>query len=183
MYIVISGEVGIYVDGGLSECVARLRENYIFGERALQTQALRGAWVVAHMPTICLALEKSDFNKQIYFRENLQSIVRLQFMIEHPFCEGWPLDRVKIFSRLMSFTKLSACDTIYDIGHHSNVIYFIKSGSIQMESIVEIEHQVKYPTSYNTWEVKKTKSLADYEVRKFHAGEVFGHQEVIEYEI
>ena len=103
MYIVISGEVGIYVDGGLSECVARLRENYIFGERALQTQALRGAWVVAHMPT---------------------------FMIEHPFCEGWPLDRVKLFSRLMSFTKLSACNTIYDIGHHSNVIYFIKSGSI-----------------------------------------------------
>jgi len=36
-----------------------------------------------------------------------------------------------------------------------------------MESIVEIEHQVKFPTSYNTWEVKKTKSLADYEVRKF----------------
>ncbi len=93
------------------------------------------------------------------------------------------MDRVKIFSRLMSFTKLSACDTIYDIGHHSNVIYFIKSGSIQMESIVEIEHLVKFPTSYNTWEVKKTKSFADFEVRKFHAGEVFGHQEVIEFEI
>jgi hypothetical protein len=54
----------------------------------------------------------------------------------------------------MSFTKFSACDMIYDIGQSSNVMYFIKKGSIQMESIVEIEHQVKFPTSMNSWEVK-----------------------------
>ena len=35
MYILISGEVGIYVDEQMNECVARLKENYIFGERAL----------------------------------------------------------------------------------------------------------------------------------------------------
>ena len=75
-------------------------------------------------------------------------------MTEHTFCEGWSLDRVKVFNRLMSFTKFSACDMIYDIGHSSNVMYFIKKGSIQMESIVEIEHQVKFPTSMNSWEVK-----------------------------
>lgn len=108
MYIVISGEVGIYIDEQQSECVARVKENYIFGERALQHQAKRMAWVRAHKPTVCLTLDVVDFNKQIYFRENQGSIVRLKFMTEHAFCEGWHLDRIKEWNHLLSYTKFSA---------------------------------------------------------------------------
>lgn len=52
-----------------------------------------------------------------------------------------------------------------------------------MDSICEIEHINKFPTSNNTWEEKKTKIKTEFEVRKFQAGDVFGHQEIFEFEI
>jgi CRP-like cAMP-binding protein len=38
MYIIIKGEVGVYVDETHSNCIAILKENKVFGERALETE-------------------------------------------------------------------------------------------------------------------------------------------------
>lgn len=49
-----------------------------------------------------------------------------------------------------------------------------------MISQVELEFVNKCPTGFNSWEVKTTKMLVQFPVRKFTAGEVFGHQELVE---
>lgn len=41
MYLVISGEVGIYIDDKHTNCIAKLKENKVFGERALETDEKR----------------------------------------------------------------------------------------------------------------------------------------------
>jgi CRP-like cAMP-binding protein len=48
MYILFSGEVGIYVGDESEKCVAVLKDSKVFGERALETDDKRGATVMAH---------------------------------------------------------------------------------------------------------------------------------------
>jgi len=69
MFIVIKGEVGIYLDEGLKVRLASIKDNHIFGERALLRQIKRTAWAKAHTRTICLTLSTSDFDNQIYYRD------------------------------------------------------------------------------------------------------------------
>jgi CRP-like cAMP-binding protein len=66
MYILFHGEVGIYVDDKFERCVAVLKDNKVFGERALETDEKRGATIIAHQPTTCLILMKNDFVDIIY---------------------------------------------------------------------------------------------------------------------
>ena len=47
MYILFQGEVGIYINANES-CVATLKDNKVFGERALENDDKRGATIIAH---------------------------------------------------------------------------------------------------------------------------------------
>ena len=41
LYLILSGEVGIYMDQELKECIVQLGEKKVFGERALETDDKR----------------------------------------------------------------------------------------------------------------------------------------------
>lgn len=41
MYLLITGEVGVYIDPECKNCIAVLKENKVFGERALETDDKR----------------------------------------------------------------------------------------------------------------------------------------------
>ncbi len=41
MYAILNGTVGIYIDSELKNCIVQLRENKVFGERALDTDDKR----------------------------------------------------------------------------------------------------------------------------------------------
>jgi len=47
MFILYSGEVGIYLDPECQKCVANLQKNKVFGEAALEKNDKRGATVIA----------------------------------------------------------------------------------------------------------------------------------------
>jgi CRP-like cAMP-binding protein len=64
MYILFSGEVGVYLTE--NKCLAQLKENKVFGERALDTKEKRGATIIAHKSTVCLILMKNDYLDIIY---------------------------------------------------------------------------------------------------------------------
>jgi len=76
MYVILLGEVGVYFDDELQNCVVSLGENKVFGERSLQNSEERTANIVAHKVTVCLVLSKSDFNEQVFHIEHLQKVYR-----------------------------------------------------------------------------------------------------------
>ena len=45
MYILITGEVGVYIDEEMKNCIAVLSVNKVFGERALETDDKRYIFV------------------------------------------------------------------------------------------------------------------------------------------
>ena len=63
-------------------------------------------------------------------------------MMNHTFLKGWDLELVKQFNRVMGHSKYSPGDVVYELGQGPDVIYFIKSGSVQMSSKIQIEQKV-----------------------------------------
>lgn len=80
----------------------------------------------------------------------------------------------------MSQTKYSPGDVVYEAGQSSDVMYFIKQGSIMMESVIEIDHINRLPIGKHSSEQITTKFKVGYQVKKFVSGQIFGHQEIIE---
>jgi CRP-like cAMP-binding protein len=81
MYILVKGEVGVYIGAGEDNCVAMLGDNKIFGERALETNEKRGATIKAHKKTITMILNKNDFKEIVYHVKMLQKSQRKEFLI------------------------------------------------------------------------------------------------------
>ncbi len=73
MYIIFEGEVGISINNnGEEKQVAILNANKIFGERALETNEVRGASAITHEPTLCIMINKNDFNDIVYHIKMIQ---------------------------------------------------------------------------------------------------------------
>lgn len=68
MFVIFSGEVGVYIGEENDKCVATLGANKVFGEKALENDSRRGATIIAHTRTVCLTLYKVDYNNIIYVR-------------------------------------------------------------------------------------------------------------------
>ncbi len=81
MYALLDGEVGVYVDSDIQNCIVKLSDGKVFGEKALDTDNyrynfvpdyIRGATIKTHQPTSCLVLHKEDYSNVIYHVKNLQ---------------------------------------------------------------------------------------------------------------
>jgi len=85
MYILVKGEVGVYVDEDLASCIAVLQENKVFGERALQQDEPRGACVRAHKDSLCLLITRKEFKKVVQVIKETQRTRRQSFLSQLPF--------------------------------------------------------------------------------------------------
>lgn len=157
MYIIVKGEVGIYIDPENKNCIAILKENKVFGERALETDdrryvtrihplhVFRGATIIAHEPMLCLVLHRNDFRDVVYHVKLLQKSQRQNYMLTIPFFKDWSYIKLMQLNAILNEQKYSANDIIYDIGSKSAVFYILKAGKLALETIVQIEDQNTYP--------------------------------------
>ena len=66
--------MGIYINEQESS-VAVLKDNKVFGERALENDDKRGATIIAHQPSLCLVLYKKDYKEIIYVKSNFITLI------------------------------------------------------------------------------------------------------------
>lgn len=70
LYIVITGEVGVYLGTDSDVCVGHYINNQIFGEKALISEKQkRTATIKAHKDTTCLVLSRDDFIDKFFHFE------------------------------------------------------------------------------------------------------------------
>ena len=63
-----------------------------------------------------------------------------------PILKDWNLIKLKGFSRLLSEVSFKTEEYIYNIGDLGDNLYIIKSGSVRLEAIFEIERTNIIPT-------------------------------------
>ena len=168
MYIVYSGELGVYVfdkDKANSpspreshRAVAILGANTVIGEQAVVDKfdsGRRNATVLAHSEVVTLKLTKDDYQSILYQHQVMEKMRRLEFLENLPFFAGW--DRVDLldFNVASEELQLTKGTTLYDIGQDPSTFYVVKKGKLTMETIIEIDTYFRYPTNKQSWEVRK----------------------------
>ncbi len=112
MYVIISGECGIYLDDTLTNCILSISDTKVFGEKALETDdkryysslinILRGASIKAHTYTQCLILHKNDFKNVIYHVKMLQKSQRQNFIMQVPLFKDWSFIKIVELNNLLA---------------------------------------------------------------------------------
>ena len=77
MFIIYSGEVGVYTDSEREKCVAVIGKNRVFGETALERNDKRGASIVAHSEVKVLVLNKIYYRSIVLVSKSFIIIARM----------------------------------------------------------------------------------------------------------
>ena len=73
LYIVISGQIGVYADNEMTECVTKLGPASVVGERSFHSRnKFRTKVCVAEVATKCFVISKEDYICKIQFFELMQ---------------------------------------------------------------------------------------------------------------
>ena len=62
------------------------------------------------------------------------------------------------------------------------MFFIVKSGNLEMSTEIEIESFNQFPTEYSTWEILKATRKVKYNMKKLGPGDMFGHEELVNYE-
>jgi len=68
---------------------------------------------------------------------------------------------------------------VYKQGDESSVFYMIRKGSVQVETIIDIDEYNRYPIDIKTWEIVKTTKRIRYKIEELGKAQIFGHNELV----
>ena len=72
-------------------------------------------------------------------------------------------------------------ETVYYSGDSNcDHLYFVYGGKLNVEAIVDITQEVRYPIANKKWRVQNNNYLVSYLVKEISEGEIFGLEELHE---
>jgi len=114
MYVVLIGEAGVYERE--DELLTKLTENRTIGERALRVDEITKYTVVAHKVSVCLSLQRLDFQKQVFHLEHELRIDRFNYFMQLPITQGMEMNEVSDLIGFFITNHYAPTEVIYDIG-------------------------------------------------------------------
>lgn len=143
MFIVLMGEVGLYSD---TKCLRVTIENNTFGEKALDSMELRDRTAVAHKVTVCLTLNKLDYEEKTYIVEDQKQQARLKYLMSHQLCKGWSEQRCRDLNSLMTNKSYGVGDVVYAMGDEPEYLHILIQGALSMTTVVNMTDVNQFPT-------------------------------------
>ena len=83
------------------------------------------------------------------------------------------------FNKEIGIKTYQASECVYAQGDKGNEMFIVRSGTLFMEVIIEVEQYQKHPIGRKKWELTTTVRKFIYRVRTLEAGDIFGHEELI----
>ena len=184
MFVSIQGDLGIYIQDykrSKKPDVVVQRFNAV-GEKALMEEGdCRSATVTAlRNETICLCMHRDDYVKLIRYRKYALKEKSLGYFLQYPLLRKWPRTKVVVLND--SFVEqvfFKAGDIVYDMGQPAQTFYIIKSGELDVETVIQQQRSIKIPINDTAWEIKRQTKILQYRIRTLCAGDYFGHQEML----
>ena len=119
------------------ELMGIFNSGFAFGEIALIKKTTRNATIKAKEKSICVSLDKNDYNKIIgELEEKRLERVLLKFQINYSLFHLWSTNQLLSLLNCLSIKKLNKGDFLYKQNEDSNYIYIIKEGCFEIYSMV-----------------------------------------------
>ena len=78
----------------------------------------------------------------------------------------WSLLKLQNFNKELTLKTYNPGDFIYRQGDDSSVFYIIKRGSVQVDTVIEVDEYNRYPIGPQKWEIVKTTKKIRYKVKE-----------------
>jgi CRP-like cAMP-binding protein len=175
--LLVEGVAGVYNEEGIS--FIELKPPNCLGEVSLKRKTERTATIIAHSAVKALRLPSHDFDTLLYRDQADECRENTKFLQTAPFFSSWANIKLDRLSSKAIVNSYQAGQSIYSQGNAAVNVYVVKSGVVELQVLVDIESDNKWPTGLNSWEVKQTTTTYKRTVRTCKAGDLFGEKEVI----
>lgn len=93
--------------------------------------------------------------------------------------KDWQYEDLNDLNKSMEFSQIPEGTKLYSIGDKPEYFYIVLKGALFMETIVDVQRQIRYPIGFHEWQTKTITKTIQYRVKVLDTGDMFGHQEII----
>uniref|UniRef100_A0A7S3JB81 Cyclic nucleotide-binding domain-containing protein n=1 Tax=Euplotes harpa TaxID=151035 RepID=A0A7S3JB81_9SPIT len=155
MYIIYRGAVEVKIPNHKGPPIF-IESNDVFGQTALQNKEKRNATIVAKTNVELFTLFKNDYDSVVYEFKKLQKQNNMMFLRELNQFKFWKLEDLEELNKIIETKDIKEGDVLYQIGDETDMFYIVLSGTLFMETIVEVQNSIRYPIGLKQWETKTT---------------------------
>lgn len=154
-----------------------IKDNNTFGEKALDSLELRDRTAAAKRVTLCLTLNKHEFEEKVFYLEHQKKLARLEYLMQKQpvLTDGWSEQRCRDLNSMMTNQSYNVGDVIYKMGDTPEYFSILIKGALSMTTVVNMSDVNQFPAGMNKWESYTTEKEVQYEIRRVLVNEVFGH--------
>ena len=175
LIIIYKGSSSVILDGIK---VAFQSERDVVGENALDSRVPRTADVVAEEDTTVFKLLKDDYETAILNLKRREKNKNIELLKSIGFFENWSSLKLLRISALMNYKNFTRGAVIYERNNVSNMLYFIKEGTVDIMAYVPLEHHNRWPTSANEWKTHTINREYLVKIASLGPGKYFGELEL-----
>ena len=175
MYVIYNGKIGWFSN---NQMIKEINYNEVFGEHVLSNNYKRPYRAKAMTDWELLVLHCDDYRNIITNQCVVVMQKNKQLLSSCPKLSRWDLSKIERVWYLLEERKVSN-GVLYDQGNDTEGVYIVKSGTLQVHSIVEIDNFRQYPISNFSWEIERTTNTVKCLLGTLKVGSIFGFLEIL----
>jgi CRP-like cAMP-binding protein len=175
--LLVEGVAGVYIEEGIS--IVEIKPPNCLGEASIIRKTERTATIIAHSAVKTLRLPGHEFESLLYREKADERRENTKFLQTTPFFSSWASIKLDRLSSKAIVKSYQAGQTIYSQDNAAVNVFVVKSGQVDLQVLVDIESDNKWPTGRNSWEVKQITTTYKRTLRTCNAGDLFGEKEVV----
>ncbi|OMJ85828.1 hypothetical protein SteCoe_12738 [Stentor coeruleus] len=176
LFIIYKGTVGIFVNGVK---IAHNSEGGNFGDLALDKSSPRTADVIALTPVVLFTVKEFDYRNIIFNYKNIEKHENCKFVSSIPFFSNWSIVKVQLMCNSLVQLSFKPGEVIYEFGDRSHVFNLIKSGKIEIQTLIDLKQKNRWPVGPHIWNIRKVISKYVFPIKTVGNNEFFGEFEIL----
>jgi CRP-like cAMP-binding protein len=178
MFIIFMGKAQILLEPG--NVVGTVSSRDVIGEHALDTMKPRTATVMPVEPITAFKLTKLDYDSILLNIKKLEKYKSSKLLMTIPFFRNWSYLKVQHISNYLFKKTYKAGHIIYDKGDESDTFYILKSGQVDIQAYIELQHINRWPTGSKQWKILEINRKYIVNIVSLKRGSYFGETALIE---
>jgi CRP-like cAMP-binding protein len=176
LLVVYSGVIETSVDGVVT---AAEGEKALIGSEALGGEVIRTTTVTAKTDTTMLKLTQTDYDCVLLGVRNKEKHDLTEFLKAIPYFSTWQLVKLHRLSSIFTSITLNPGQCFYQKGNQSSSFYIVKSGKVDIQTLVDLAESRRWPVGSHAWEISNLAKKVLYRLKTCGPGGMFGDLEMV----
>jgi CRP-like cAMP-binding protein len=128
---------------------------------------------------ILFSISDMDYRNILFNYKNSEKQKYCRFLSFINFFSSWTFNKLQQFSSSLVKVCFKAGCTIYDFQEESQVFYIIKSGKVELQTMIEIQQTNRWPVNTHEWKTRKVITNYIFPIKLLERHQFFGQFEFI----